>query len=367
MKVGIISRHSVANYGSLWQAYALEKVISSLGFPAVTIDYTPTNEIGGNLAFSLLHNTRWNKNIITKSMFLLYQYPSFSYTFRKFKNFRKKYLTETIEYTSSNDLSMNLPDVDIFCTGSDQVWNQLYDGNRDKTYFLNFVPDNYKKIAYAASFGSNSFDDSDLIEYKNLLKRYNYITVREDSGVDILQKMNITGEQVIDPTLLFTTSQWDEIANSNVNLRDYILIYQLRPNKKFDEYAKKLAKTKNMKLIRISPLFFQFYKSGKFVYLPDPTMFLSYIKNASCLLTDSFHGTCFAISFRTKFIEILPGRFNARNQSLLKTVRLEDRILHSYDDFSLFDKSIEWDTTHKILSERRECSLNKLKRMIQDE
>ena len=94
---------------------------------------------------------------------------------------------------------------------------------------------------------------------------------------------------------------------------------------------------------------------------------LWYIKNAKCLLTDSFHGTCFAINFGTQFIEILPGRFNARNQSLLKAMGVEDRILMDYHDFSLYEKKIEWGKVDAIHNAKREQSIEILKEMIEGE
>jgi len=365
MKVGVLSRHSVANYGSLFQAYALQTIIEKMGYEAVNINYTPAGEVGGALAKTTAGVSRWGKNPITKLAFLMYQYPSFSYTFSAFKDFRKQYLIETREYTSSEQIKKDLPDVDLFCTGSDQVWNLLYDNKIDDTYFFDFLPDEKKRIAYAASFGGNRFENTDTHKYSEYLKKYSFISVREDSGVEILNEFGIEGKQVLDPTLLLSKAEWEKLLTRKEKKEDYILIYQLRPNKEFDKYAEELSKRTGLKLIRISAMYFQKFKCGKFDYLPKPEEFLWYIKNAACLLTDSFHGTCFAINFRTPFIEILPGRFNARNQSLLRVMGVEDRELADYKDFSLFDKKIDWLQVDHLHEEKMDDSMRILQKMIE--
>ena len=367
MKIGVLSRHSVANYGSLLQAYSLQLEIEKLGFEVVNIDYTPAGEVGGELAKTLTKVSRWGKNPVTKLMFLCYQYPSFSHTFSTFKKYRKKYLKETRAYISSEELKNDLPKVDLFCTGSDQVWNLLYDNKIDDTYFFDFLPDDKRRIAYAASFGGNQFEGKSVAKYAAYLRRYDKISVREDSGIEILKEFGIKGEQVLDPTLLPTKKEWNSILPQKDKDKEYILVYQLRPNKEFDDYAKKLSEITGLQLIRMSTMFFQKLKCGKFIYLPTPEEFLWYIKNAKCLLTDSFHGTCFAINFGTQFIEILPGRFNARNQSLLKAMGVEDRILTDYSDFSLYEKEIDWKMVDRLHEQERKRSIDILDFMIRGE
>lgn len=370
MKVGILSRHSVANYGSLWQAYALQTAIEEIGYEAVNINYTPAGETGSKLAKTLSSVSRWKRNPITKMLFLAYQYPSTAHTFNTFKKYRKKYLKETNEYTDSNQLSEKLPSVDLFCTGSDQVWNLLYDNKIDDTYFFDFLPEGKKRIAYAASFGGNKFECENTEKYRLYLKKYAYITVREESGVKILKDFGIDSNQVLDPTLLLSGDEWERLLPKNKSKEDYILIYQLKPNKEFDKYALELSKRTGIKLIRISTMYFQRFKCGEFHYLPQPTEFLWYIKNAKYLLTDSFHGTCFALSFQTPFIEILPDRYNERNKSLLKTIGVENRILDDYNDLSIIERKIDWEIIQNNILNKRMESIKILKTMlkgVQDE
>lgn len=108
------------------------------------------------------------------------------------------------------------------------------------------------------------------------------------------------------------------------------------------------------------------FKSGKAVYLPDISAFLSYIKNAEFMITDSFHGTAFAINFNTPFIDILPGETKTRNQSILELTGLTNRILGSYDDYSFIDKKTDFTKANEIILQKRPQSIETLKNMLED-
>ena len=118
--------------------------------------------------------------------------------------------------------------------------------------------------------------------------------------------MGIESEQVLDPTLLIDKNEWSKYITKNVVKEEYVLVYQIHNDQKLNAYAKMFAKKSGLKLVRVSPIFHQFKRGGKFVYLPDIGEFLSLVKNAKYLITDSFHGTAFAINFNTQFIEVLP-------------------------------------------------------------
>lgn len=363
MNIGILTRHAVTNYGSLFQSYALQSEIEKLGHNATIINYVPSNELGGALAFSLAKNKKKEQKTLKKIVYFLYQYPSCLYTFIVFKKYRKKLLKETKEFKTSSKIEKELNDINVYCTGSDQVWNVL-NNNGDDAYFFSFLSDNKKRISYASSFGGNEFYFKEVLKYTNLLEKYSFITVRENSGVEILKRLGIKGRKVIDPTLLLTNSEWNELLPKKEKKHNYILIYQLNKNSEFDKYAKEISKITGLEIIRISTMFYQIFNCGRFIYLPKPEEFLWYIKNAEYMLTDSFHGTCFSIQFRTKFIEFLPPKFNERNLDILKSVNLEDRILNDYNDYSILNKSIDWNTVHQKLSLERDKSKSILIEMI---
>lgn len=367
MKVKIITRHAVANYGSILQAFATQKAVEKLGYESEIINYVRYDEQGKNISNTMLRrNKKWNKNFITRFIYRLLQTPVYNGSYKKFAKFRKDFLKESnVLYSCDEDLK-KLPEADVYCTGSDQVWGKIGNVEYDKNYFLNFVPKNKKCISYASSFGKSKISDELIKNLPVLLEKYSHITVREDSAVELLKKMNINSQQVLDPTLLLSRSEWEEVIKNNLNCKDYVLIYQLHEDKKLEKYAEEFAKKVNKPLIRISISLLYKLKSGKLAYLPTPNEFLEYFKNCEYVITDSFHATVFSIIFNKKFVDILPSGTGTRIVSLLKLLGLEKRIVSDYNDFSLIGKEIEYNDVNKKLDIEREKSISILNQIIKD-
>lgn len=363
LKVNIITRHSIINYGSLLQAFALQEVIKRMGHSCEIIDYIREDETYQNIEKSILkRKNKWNSNIFKNILYLLIRQPESIIAGRKFAKMRKKYLFLTRNYSSVGQLLKNRPEADIYVTGSDQVWGPVVDGTYDDSYFLSFV--NGKKVSYAASFGRTEVKDELLNLCKGLLSSYEKITVREKSAVKILKDMGIESELVLDPVLLLSSFFWDKYTEPIIE-KDYILIYQLHNDKTLGEYAKKVAEAKGLSLIRVSAYYHQILREGKLKYCPSLGKFLGYIKNAKCLITDSFHGTAFAIIFNIPFIEILPkNSTGTRNMNILELTGLTDRILTNVDNTKLIDEKIDYTDVNRILLEYRKSSTKKLRIML---
>lgn len=366
MKIKVITRHAPSNYGSLLQAMATIQVIESLGHQCEIIDYRKKNEIGIKGILTTLQNKpSWEKNPIKKYLYIALRYPEEKIAAILFEKMRSKYLKMTSRCYRINDLKTLT--ADIFMTGSDQVWAPLLDGNYDKAYFLNFASPNSRKVAYAASFGKTQFSEKVIKDYKHLLSQYNAITVRESHAVKLLQDWNIECEgQVLDPTLLLDAQQWSKYITKEIKSK-YVLIYEIHNNPLLDDYAKRFSKHMGLQLIRVSPSLHQITRGGKMIFCPSLGTFLSYIKNAQYIITDSFHGTAFAINFNKEFIEILPNnKTGSRNQSLLQLTGLEDRIIVDYNDYSLADKRINYAKVNEIMKKERQCSMHILSLLLEN-
>lgn len=366
MKIKVITRHAPSNYGSLLQAMATIQVIESLGHQCEIIDYRKKNEIGIKGILTTLQNKpSWEKNLIKKYLYIALRYPEEKIAAILFEKMRSKYLKMTSRCYRINDLKTLT--ADIFMTGSDQVWAPLLDGNYDKAYFLNFASPNSRKVAYAASFGKTQFSEKVIKDYKHLLSQYNAITVRESHAVKLLQDWNIECEgQVLDPTLLLDAQQWSKYITKEIKSK-YVLIYEIHNNPLLDDYAKRFSKHMGLQLIRVSPSLHQITRGGKMIFCPSLGTFLSYIKNAQYIITDSFHGTAFAINFNKEFIEILPNnKTGSRNQSLLQLTGLEDRIIVDYNDYSLADKRINYAKVNEIMKKERQCSMHILSLLLEN-
>ena len=363
MTIKIITRHSPLNYGSLLQSIATQSVLSSFGYENEIIDYQRKDERGLFYSFTpFWRKSKWKKNPLFFLMLLIFRVPEELYSQFCFSKMRKKYLRMTKRCTTTEDLSKI--DGDIFITGSDQVWGPLLSGKIDWNYFLKFKKD-VKKIAFASSFGRTSFDREEQSLIKKYLLEYNKISVREKSAVDIISNMGVNClGSILDPTLLLTATQWSNYSD-NVRSEKYILIYQLHENEWFDSYAKKISQKTGMPVYRISVYARDRKRFGKLILLPSLKRFLSEIKGAAYLLTDSFHGTAFAINFNVQFIEILPkNNTETRNMNILHLTGLEDRILKSTSDFALLDSPIDYAAVNTVINKERNSSLQVLKELL---
>ena len=369
MKVGIITRHAISNYGSLLQSIAMQEAIKKIGHESEIINYIRKDESIGRWELTTLStNDRWNKNAITRLIYLLLRYIPSLVEGMTFQKYRKQKLCLTREYSSCEELRQNPPIEDIYMTGSDQVWGNIACGDFDDTYLLSFVDDK-KKVSYAASFGKIELDESTEATLKKYIKDYKYVSVREKSGRDILNNINIEADVVLDPTFLLSQEEWlkySDIKKSDLS-KKYLLVYQIHNGKNLMKYAKEVAKQKGIPIIRISPSLHQIFRGGKFVWLPTISGFLKYIRNAEIVVTDSFHGTALAINLNAQFVEVLPNNnTSTRNMCVLEEFGLQDRVVSEYNLLNVASKEIDYSKVNKVLADKRELSLTKLKKMIEE-
>lgn len=366
MKIAVITRHAIINYGSLLQALATQKIVESLGHECEIIDYIREQEHYRNIEKNILKNKQgWNKSPLKKALYLAIRQPESIFAGKKFEKQRQQCLKLSDSYSTLDELYNNPPLADIYMTGSDQVWGPVENGTYDEAYTLSFT--DKKKIAYAASFGHAKLTDCVKEYYKERLSKYCHVAVREDSAVALLQEMKINALQVLDPTLILDAESWNQYIKPIKTKGKYVLVYQLHKNKRLDEYARKVAKNKGLPLIRVSASFHQIMRSGKFRYCPSVGEFLAYIKNAECMITDSFHGTAFAINFNTPFVEILPNNnTGTRNKSILNLTGLTDRILSDIENVKLANEKIDYTSVNSILAMERKKSIHILEDMINE-
>ena len=365
MKVAVITRHAVTNYGALLQAVATQQTIENLGHSCEIINYIRKDETYRRFEFTLLKGKKeWSKNPLKKAVYLALRLPQAYIAGRKFEKERGKKLHLTPRYSSLEQLENNLPEADVYMTGSDQVWGPVADGSYDSAYCLSFVPKEKRKIAYASSFGRAALTEETKAYYKKWLSRYEKLAVRENSAVDLLKDFGLKASQVVDPTLLLDASYWNRYV-TKPKTGKYVLVYQLHNNPAVGEYAEKVAKAMKLPLIRISPTLHQCTRPGKLDFTTTVEKALTYIKNAECLITDSFHGTVFAMTYHTPFVEVLPNNgTGTRNVSLLQLTGLSDRIVYDPENVALASQPIDYERVDAILRKERERSLAILKDML---
>ncbi len=365
-KLTVITLQNVRNYGSVLQAFATQEIFRSLG---CKVDFINYERASTSSSFRKLKGYIVGKGILTKIVAPFILYPTFYLQDKRFKRFLRQYLNQQDVVVHDNEDCRKLPlTSDIYCTGSDQTWNSRWNGGLLPEMFLEFVPDNVRKIAYSASFGKNQLDDWEKNETKRLLKRYHAISVRERSAVDIIEDLGIDGSvHVLDPTLQMNRDFWMRYAGERKIRKPYVLIYQLNSNPDFDNYAKEYAKRRGLKLVRFCNRIDQCIKCGEAKIIPEVFDFVNLLAYADTVITDSFHATAFSINMNTNFISIYPNDYSSRLASILKLTGLEERHLTSYDDFSFVErKTVDFTHANEVLDRERKVGLEFLRKAIND-
>ena len=365
-KVELITLQRVPNYGSVLQAYATQKILESLNYEVEIINYFPERmTIKAMLRRIKKKKKKLNNSILMRTIARVIIIPSYIKRFSSFKKFYKNLNQTKKEYHSNEEIKKDLPVADIYCTGSDQVWNSEWNEGIDKALFLDFAPDNKKKVAISASFGKKSLNNDEITITKELLSKYSNISLREKSGVDILKQLKIDNSiNILDPTLLLNKQEWEIIASKKFTNEKYILVYNLNRNSKIDRYAENLSKETGLKIKYLSYQIHEFYKKGKMYCNPKVEDFLSLIKNAEYVITDSFHGTAFSLNFEKEFVIVYPEKYSTRIQSILELLDLKDRVAIDEKDLKVCEKKINYSTVSKKLNNERIKSIEWIKNAL---
>ena len=347
--VGILGYWYATNYGSVITYYALYKIIENLGYTAMLIDRPEKEKDAEPL-------TVFSREFLNK-------YCNISIS-PKWKDLEQ-----------INDLC------DSFIVGSDQVWTRDAIRLMGYYFFLSFITDDKKKIAYSCSFGQDKFEalPNTIRRVKYYLKKFDAISVRENSGVKILREtLGVDGQQVLDPIFLLPSSEYEKIATKAQQFEqgNYILSYILDPNEAKKQALLFVSKKVKLKLVNLLDGRYNTYEKNKAIMNLENTKcnvmmedWVNYFMNADFVVTDSHHGLAMAIIFNKPFICINnPARGGTRFTSLLSMLNLEERLItpdqimadHLYEP-------IEYNRVNEILDEKREQALNWLKSALESE
>ncbi len=356
MNIKTITCHDVYNHGASLQAFALQDYLKSLGHEVEILNYMP-DYIDGYYRLWIINSPRWNKNIVTKLIYLIIKLPSRLLNLRRkkaFDNFRDNFLTLTPDkYVSNEDLKKNCPSAEVFIAGSDQIWNVILPNGRDAAFYLDFAPIESIKISYAASFATETV----MSEYKNFVKKmlqnFDHISVREQGALNILKDLGIKDSNwVCDPVFLLDRIRWDEIATKKYK-ENYVLIYDFDENERIKDIALRLAKKLNLKIFSINLKLKYADKAFKNI---GPSDFVSLIRDAEYVISNSFHGTAFALLYNKEFFVVSRKEgINTRMQNLLKFLKLSER-LDPTPERALKLNKIEYSVVNEVLTQFAEDS-----------
>lgn len=329
MDIKTITCHDVYNAGASLQAYALATYLKKIGHNAEIINYKP-DYLSNHFSLLGVNNPRFNRPILRQ----MYQIAKFPERIKKRFSKRKKafdtFTTENLPltkkcYTSNIQLRADLPEADVYFAGSDQIWNPLFRNGKDPAFYLDFVPKEKIKASYAASFAVESLPNEYKERIKQWLSRLDYISVREKSGVDIINRLGIVGaEQVLDPVFLLEKNEWEVLEKSVVIKQPYILVYDFDLDIHMQSFIQTLSRANNWMIYSVLPCkycdrSFEDYGPQTFLYL---------IHHAEVVVSNSFHATAFAIIYHKQFYVFnRTENINSRMRDLLAIFGLENRCL----------------------------------------
>lgn len=386
MKIGIITLHYFDNYGSVLQAYALQKSLSNwFGDSIELIDYKPIY-LSGLSTFYQGYLNAYHENGLIPAFMLSLRYLTNKLYCRLhadlvikmreiFANFRSsKLVISSNSYKSHEELILNAPKYDAYITGSDNLWLVDRSGGipeRRCSYYLDFAPADKKRISYAVSMRNPYIEKKHLQHFLSLIDNIDYISVRGKTTASFIQE--ISGKEVVsvvDPTLLLTMNEWNLLipgVGIPPNDKPYILVYVIYPMSKRSplyRYVKKISEDKGWDILYIGYTFHEYLLRYNYVSVED---FLRYFYHAKMVVTNSFHGTVFSLVYRKPFYAFSPQEGKIRITDLLSAMHLSERFVD--DDSTLIQNlSFELDYTkyEQYIQYNRDFSLEWLHDVLND-
>lgn len=361
---GIVSYNKYANftnYGSALQSWALNTVINkvgeSMGWRAMFVDYCP--DILAKLDPLNPFKNMWDQDVEAHKR-VEFSMPAIRENYEKFMKFYDKHFLHTKEkYTSQNfNTICERENIDGFVCGSDTIFCYKEFGF-DDGYFANYdvMREGYS-VAYAASFGDTDFDEIDKEVLKTKLCNFRYLALRENQFVAFARKATgVEVEQVIDPTLLLTANDYDTIVAPRQMDEPYVLLYSRRFNPIMAAYADRLSTKLGVKVVDISLC--SSNPNGHIMrYDAGVEEFLSLVKHAECIVTNSYHGILFSIIYKRPFYLFSREQCDTKNAQVLQMLDLRECSMVTGEE--LLNNAIDYDRVHKIITLRRKQSLSVL-------
>lgn len=341
LNIGIISLFcDKRNYGGTLQAYALCRVLNDMGY---TSEQIMLGKYSGfrNIDLKVIQKKPSILRKILKPLKPIYRAikkielskrEKLKEKWREvFGKFNEKFVPCSKREYNEINMSDTLSIYDVFITGSDQVWNPIW---YFEPFFLTFVSNGAPKLSYAASISQKELSPKAKSIYKENLKDFFAISVREKEAVELIQDISpVKVEYVLDPTMLLSAEQWDDIVSERIINEKYLFCYFLSDDKNMRNVAKKYANEHGLKIVNIKHATGEYHANDKWfanynMDAPPPNDFLSYIKYSDVVFTDSFHATVFSILYKKQFFVFTRPSYNGmetRIASLMNIFEIKNR------------------------------------------
>lgn len=338
MKIGVLTFSKSINYGATLQAVALQKVLQQQNADVCLMDHrcAPVDSASKVFDFSKALKPAYTLPHLVNMPCALKRQNAFRRFWHKHACF------------GSDNPHM----YDAVVVGSDQVWNYKMTED-DWFYFLDFEKKNVRKYSYAASLGLSEIGEEYAADLATKLADFNGISVRETTAAKLIGE--ILGKEVpvvLDPTLLLDGSQWATMADNDFSKKDYIFVYTVFNSDSLWDFACRLSRRTGLPIYTISYSKFHRHKAN-YLFSAGPDEWLSYIQNASYVVTNSFHGMAFSLNFEKQFYYELPPKASgvgSRLQDMAEKYGLTEREI-SHNSCELIDYK---EVSVSLLKDRKE-------------
>lgn len=367
-KIGILTFHNAHNYGAVLQAYALKTKLNRMGYDAAVLNYQ--NKYIAKTYRKVLHIDFWKRDILPSRWGkvlrevrdVFYGLKEWQKQWKVFEDFiAEKLLDGNNKLLSLEDIATR--NCDVYILGSDQIWARELTHGMDPAYFGQFAPDN-KKISYAASVPNGSIPENEKPYFKQYLQSLSHISVREEKLAEAL--CELTGrdvDTVIDPTLLLEKADYQTLLHEKpLKQADYVFAYFVVENEILSRCAKKAAELMGCELIELHYKKTPEICGDNMIFDAGPSEFLTYIRDAKMVVTNSFHGTVFSILFQKKFYSVY--KENGRIENLLGFLGLKERHITEENQIQI-EQEIDYAKSEELLKEYRRLSVEFLAKGIE--
>ena len=343
------------NYGSALQSWALSQMIDRIGaefgIQSKLIDYCPRVLEDSDCLNPV--KKMWDKDHEARRQIEMMM-PAIRENYQKFEDFYTNRFRRTKRKYTDDNFNDVVKDEEIsgFVCGSDTIFCINEFKGFVEGYYANFDCMRGKSISYAASFGDPTFTEQDYLTLNERLHNFKALGIRENNMLPYVKEhVKVRAERTIDPTLLAEASLYDSIIAEPQMQEKYILLYSRRYNKAMEQYAEQMAKQSGVKLVEISIRATNSEKGHIMRYDAGVEEFLSLVKHAECVITNSFHGVIFAVQLRTPFYCFSREQGDTKIGEVLDMFGLSERIM--IDGTEKMSPEIDYDPVHQRIAEAR--------------
>lgn len=376
MRIAILTFHRAYNCGAMLQAWALKTVLERMGH---TVEFPICNHVGETKRWQFCEWCNREKKGLqfVRSIFgrayvntklLLYNLgsiPSEGILQNRYRAFRLKYLPERI-CTPAQFMEY----YDLVISGSDQVFSDIHSKNDAPTFFCDNKPKGIRAITYAASYGDKPLEGGRLNRVVKALDNFAAVSVREKLAKDQLSALSSKMiEETLDPTLLITPKDYEEVAFGETPKEQYLFVYTLVATPFFLDTAKELARRLGVKCI-IAPCYqFSRWNAPRgLTYSISPDRLVQYVRNAKYVLAGSFHGTVMGAIFKKPFLSLRGqvDKYESRPAALLRKIGCMDRLVNPTTSINVMEQLLRETLPNysDILERDREASLSWLQAAV---